>query len=315
MYLQRPKLGVALGAGGGKGWAHIGVLKVLQREKIPLKAIAGTSAGALIAAFYAAGKLPRLEEFLLTLDDWKKSLRFFDFVYPKKGIIKGERIVSLVDDLMGDMEFSDLCCPLYIVAVDIISGQEVVFHQQDLKTAIRASISLPGVMNPVRYKGMLLVDGGLLNPLPVEILNQRGIDKTVAVDLSGLLLRKKGRSYKRGVAGYIYQKEKQRGRRSDAFNQKSITELIESGIVTPQEGRQKRDPGLGLYDILMRSFTITQNRMNELLVRESKPDLILSPDINFGMLELYRAYEAMEAGEKITLDNLSKIRHLLRRWA
>lgn len=346
---QKPCLGVALGAGAGKGWSHLGVLKVLHREKIPIHAISGSSAGALVAAMYAAGKILEFEEFLLDLNNWTRSLNFFDFVYPSSGFIRGDRISHLLDDLLREKDFSDLSVPLYISAVDIIKGEEIVFSQKDLKTAIRSSVSLPIIMKPVRYQGKLLVDGGVLNPVPVDILRKNNCNRIIAVDLSGLKLQSKGQKIGKAVSGFIPREKKNRPKddtrvsgnvlpkvekasRSYAGLLKirdSIKENIfpredklqrslhEQEVKKLEESLQKEEDStglnLGIYDILMRSFTITQNKMFYSNMQRYKPDIILSPDLNhFRLFDFHRAREAIAEGERVAMASLEQIKKLVR---
>ncbi len=311
---RKPKLGLALGSGAGKGWAHIGVLKVLHHEGISIRAISGSSAGALVAAFYAAGKMNELENFVLNLSSWRKSLRFFDFIYPSTGLIGGNKISEVIDTHLKGIDFSDLRIPVSLAAVDLISGQEVLFEEKDLHTGIRASISLPLLMKPVRYKGRLLIDGGVLHPLPVNPLRRLGADVILAVDLSGLTLYPEGREIRKKLQGYICRDTKE-GKNTDSSEEskekiRSYHDILK--IQDSETANTRQLPNLGLYDIMMRTFTITQNKMHYLSMREERPNLILSPQLHhFQLFDFHRGKEAIHEGERVARQALPQIRKLL----
>ena len=178
------RVGLALGAGAAKGWAHIGVLKVLKQEGIPVDMIAGTSIGALVGGIYAASaSVNHLKS--QTIDRLSTKVtarrRIFDFTLPLQGLLRGNKVIHMVSKAVNNADFLDLVIPTYIVAVDIVSGEQVLFETGDVTRAIRASISIPGIFTPFRHMGRWLVDGGLLNPVPVDILIQKGADKIIAV--------------------------------------------------------------------------------------------------------------------------------------
>lgn len=161
------KVGLALGGGSARGLAHIGVLKVLEKGKIPIDMIAGTSAGALIGALYArgssAGEIKKMVTGMSLID----RARMIDLALPKTGLITGERIKKILKELIGEADFSDLKIPFACVATDIVTGEEVVMNHGSVVEAVRASISIPAVFTLVKREGKFLVDGGLVNPVPV----------------------------------------------------------------------------------------------------------------------------------------------------
>ncbi|MCR4442339.1 MAG: patatin-like phospholipase family protein [Peptococcaceae bacterium] len=175
------KLGLALGAGGAKGLAHIGVLQVFKEKKLKVDMIAGSSMGALIGAAYASGTdIDLLAKLASTL---QRSL-FIDVNIPRVGLLKGEKVLGLIRLLTHNKEFSELHIPLAVVATDIEKGEPVVFREEgDVAQAVRASISIPGIFNPVRAGDRLLVDGAVTERLPVSILKEMGADYVVAVDV------------------------------------------------------------------------------------------------------------------------------------
>jgi NTE family protein len=178
---MRPKIGLALGSGGLRGLAHIGVLSVLERENITIDYMAGCSMGSLIGALYLAGQTV---ENMAKLARHLKPRFWLDFVMPKMGVVAGDRIFDTIKLLTQQKTFADLSIPLAIVATDINHGQEVVFSEGSIALAVRASISVPGIFIPFQYQDMLLVDGAVLNPTPVDIVRSMGADIVIAVDLA-----------------------------------------------------------------------------------------------------------------------------------
>jgi len=175
------KVGLALGGGSIRGLAHIGVLKVLKKHNIPIDMIAGTSIGALIGSAYCAGVEPEeLEKITLTAD-WKK---LADFTIPKKGFIAGRKMRNYISKLTHHKNFSDLRIPLHVVATDLEKQEKVVFSRGNVADAVRCSIALPGIFNPVKIHGKELVDGGLVDPIPFDELIEAGADIIIAVNLS-----------------------------------------------------------------------------------------------------------------------------------
>ncbi len=178
------RVGLALGAGAARGWAHIGVLKVLEEENIHIDMIAGTSMGALVGGIYAASaSVNHLKRHTIERFPTKGAARrqIFDFTLPLRGVLRGKKIMGMVANAVNDADFLDLFIPSYIVAVDIMSGLQNIFETGDVVSAIRASISIPGIFTPFRHMGQWFVDGGLLNPVPVDVLVRKGADKIIAV--------------------------------------------------------------------------------------------------------------------------------------
>lgn len=178
------KVGLALGGGAARGLAHIGVVDVLQKEGIPIDMIAGTSIGALVGAVYAQGKDCEVVKDLALSINVTKMMSLADLAIPKTGLIGGKGIIKLLGKVIGsDVKFEDLEMPLAFVATDIITGEEVVINQGSVLDGIRASISLPGIFTVVKWNDRYLVDGGLVNPVPVSILKQMGADFIIAVNV------------------------------------------------------------------------------------------------------------------------------------
>lgn len=178
---MKPKVGLALGSGGLRGIAHIGILKVLEKHNIPIDYIAGCSIGSLIGALYAAGLDA---ETILKLAMNLRKRHWLDFVIPQMGIVAGERALATIRLLTKQKTFEELKIPLAVVATELNTGQEAVFTTGDVAIAVRASISVPGVFIPVAIDNRLYVDGAVLNPTPIDIVRSMGADIVIGVDLA-----------------------------------------------------------------------------------------------------------------------------------
>jgi NTE family protein len=181
---KRPKIGLALGSGGARGIAHIGVIKILEKNKIPIDFIAGASAGVLVGAYYALKReISGIEKICLGLTK-KKVLYFIDPINPKKALIAGNKIKKEICKILEDRDFNDIKIPLTVVATNLENGQEVHIKKGNLADAVRASIGIPGIFYPSRLNDKWLVDGGLVNATPVDVAKEMGADIVIAVDLT-----------------------------------------------------------------------------------------------------------------------------------
>lgn len=178
-----PKLGLALGGGAARGFAHIGVLQVLEEEGIKPSLVVGTSAGSVVASFYASGKSGQQLQWLA--DNMDES-QFTDWANPfsGRGILRGEALGKYINSQLNGMKIEDMKLPLGIVATDLRTGEGVLFRRGDVTTAVRASSAVPSVFEPVPIAGKDYVDGGLVSPVPVRFARQMGADLVLAVDIS-----------------------------------------------------------------------------------------------------------------------------------
>lgn len=180
----RPKIGLAFGSGASRGWAHIGVIDALQEAGFPIDVVAGTSAGAVIGAYHAAGALDRLRDWADKYTSSLTTISFLDVSLGKGGLINGRRFIDTVAEHLPVRTFEELSIPFGAVATDLTRMQEVHLTEGALLPVLRASVSIPGFLSPLRHKDILLVDGGLLNPVPVNLARALGADVVIAVDLN-----------------------------------------------------------------------------------------------------------------------------------
>jgi NTE family protein len=185
------KIGLALGAGSARGLSHIGVLRAFEDAGIRPAFIAGTSIGSMMGAAYCSGNLEKMETFMRSMT-MRKMLAYCDFMLPRQALMEGEKIMNLIHELIPTSNFSDLEIPFKAVACDIHSGQQIILDQGDLHAAVRSSISLPGIFLPVFNNGRWLVDGGLVNPVPVSVVREFDVDIVIAVDLNSEVLDANG---------------------------------------------------------------------------------------------------------------------------
>jgi len=319
------KLGYALGGGAARGLSHIGVLKVLDEHGIVPDIIAGTSIGAIIGALYAGGYKPReIEQLVLGLN-WKKLIYLVDMTLPLSGLLHGKRAVSLLRSILGDLTFPQLRCDFACVATDIINGEQVVLRDGSLIEAVRASISIPGIFTPVAIKGRYLVDGGLVNTVPVSVCREMGAEYVIGVNVvpepSKIMcnpnkdqqyqvcdLTKLGETTdetKLATASSIHS----RSLRSRIDDIENATKLF---LIShrPKRGGMSKSPTLsgvnktrrlrtkspGLIDILSQTLTIAEYRVA--LENLKDADLAISPDVEgIGFWQFYNAAQAIAAGE------------------
>ena len=177
------KVGLVLGSGASRGWAHIGAIEALEANGIKISMIAGASAGSFIGAAYAGGGLEKVKSFALEMD-WRRVLSFLDIAFPRSGFIEGKKVANLIKLYTNISRFEDLLIPLAMVATDMYNADQVVFTKGSITEALRASMAVPGVLTPKQINHRWLVDGGVVNPLPVDVCRNMGADIIIAVDLN-----------------------------------------------------------------------------------------------------------------------------------
>ncbi|HEX2019849.1 MAG TPA: patatin-like phospholipase family protein [Aurantimonas sp.] len=290
--------GVALALGGGaaRGWAHIGVLKALDESKVPISMIAGTSIGALVGGCYLAGKLDELEQFALSLTK-RGLLRFLDFRFGADGLIGGMRLSRRLSQDLEGVRIEDLDRPLICVATDAGSGHEVWIDAGSLILAMRASYALPGVFEPVKCGGRRLMDGALVNPVPVNVCRVYEEQHVVAVNLHYDLF---------GRAAVV--RLSANGCEAGAGTRPSLTDPL----LTPATNDPvlRRDQ-MGIARSMVDAFNIVQDRISRSRLAGDPPDLSLQPRVrDIGLSEFFRAEEAIAHGYEATMSRVDEIRRM-----
>ncbi|MDR6937557.1 MULTISPECIES: patatin-like phospholipase family protein [unclassified Luteibacter] len=284
---RKPRVALALGAGAAKGLAHIGAIEVLEERGFEIVAIAGTSMGALIGGIYAMGKLDIYRDWVSTLARFDV-LRLVDWSFSGGGFIKGDRIMAALRELIGEVNIEELDIAYTAVATDIDREREVWLTRGPLFDAIRASIAIPTLFRPYAHEGRRLVDGALLNPLPVLPLMREDADYVIAVSVDGAAELRK--SPEKDVAAV-----------ADAGYVRRISRLI--GKVLPHGEGKIRDPGA--FDLMTQSMDLMQANLSRLRLAAYPPDLLVEIPRNVSAVyEFYRARELIELGRERTAQML-----------
>lgn len=291
---KRKKLGLALGGGGARGFAHIGVLKVLESAGIKPDMIAGTSMGAIVGGMYAVGyPLNTIEKIALNFQSLKiVPSRYLNLLH--ESILKDDFVEDALTQIFRDKTFEDCKIPFTTVAVDLESGKEVIFNKGLLKPAIKASSSIPIVFPPSFYQNRYLIDGGVLNNLPLTCLKEKNPDVLIGVKL----LNFTSQQY---ISGIIYAK----------YHQPKYGHLFKKmnffkNFIT----KRKQDAHL-LAGIALRALDIASKDSTDLRTAEANPDLLIEPKVECGLLEFSKAEEAIRQGKEAMQKELPKLKKLL----
>ncbi|MHB0962037.1 MAG: patatin-like phospholipase RssA [Gemmatimonadaceae bacterium] len=278
----RPRVGLALGSGSARGWAHFGVIRALERAGIRPDVVCGTSIGALVGAVYAAGDLARLEQWAVGLG-LKDVVALMDLSLGS-GLLKGQRLMDFFRRTFEDRPLEQLPMPFAAVATSLHTGEEIWLRHGSTFDAVRASTAIPGLFAPVVLEDVMLVDGGLVNPVPVSLARAMGADVVIAVDLGSDLLGRHLRSQARAEAPGGEVGEWMRKLRGS----------LGARISAPPSDAPKM---LSTLDVLTTSINIMQVRISRSRMAGDPPDLVVAPRLaHFGLLDFHRAQEAIEEG-------------------
>lgn len=312
-------IGLALGSGSARGWSHIGVIQALEEMGIVPDIVCGSSIGAVVGAAYADGRLEALQE-------WAESLTrmdvasFFNLKFHRSGFIDIERLQRFLAEVV-DPEDSDIAAlpkTFASVSTDLESGIEYWFTQGSVRNAVRGSMSLPGLFAPMRHEERWLVDGGLVNPVPVSVCKSLGADVVIAVNLNGDIVGKHSAHRRNGKVKREWQhsgsKEGGEVKKSNGENHlvayvkntlRSYSDSIFSNFGSAQDAP-------GLFETLAGSVNITQDRITRTRLAEDKPDIVITPSLShIGLLEFYRADEAIMQGHKSAREEAKALQEKL----
>ena len=281
----KPRIALALGGGAARGWAHIGVLRALDEEGFEIGMIAGTAIGALVGGCYLAGRLDELEAFARSLT-MRRIAGLLDFAIGGGGLFGGLRLTKRMQDHLSDVRIEALDRPFVAVATEINSGHEVWLAEGSLITAIRASYALPGIFEPVRCNGRTLVDGALVNPVPVSVCRAYEQPLVVAVNLH-----------------------------YDLYGRSAVIKLKASDPPSGTAGKEApaapQPSRLGMTGVMVQAFNVIQDRISRAKLAGDPPDLALHPKLNdIGLSEFHRAGEAIDRGYTEAKARLSDLKRL-----
>lgn len=281
------KVRLVLGSGGARGIAHIGVIEELEKAGFQVEQVVGCSMGAVVGGIYCAGHLQLYKEWLVKLTRLDV-FRLLDFTFSVQGFVKGERVFKAIEEFIGDHSIENFRIPFTAVATDITSRKEVHFDSGSLFRALRASIAIPTVFTPIIDSGMQLVDGGLLNPLPLDLVRKEPDDLVVAVNVNSTLPVKDKTVVIKNTEKVAHLKMLSALRAKFRSEEKLPVSNIEK---------------LGFFDLVNKSFDLTQDRLTELMIRIHNPDIVVNVCRDAcGVFEFYRAQELIEQGREAFHD-------------
>jgi NTE family protein len=294
---RKPVIGLALGGGSARGWSHIGVIRVLEQAGIKPDVVSGTSIGALVGAVYAAGELARFEKWILGLK-FSEIVSYMDLSL-NSGLLKGERLMEFFRKDYVDRPIEDLPIPFAAVATSLKNGAEVWLRNGSTLDAVRASIALPGLFEPSYLGEELLVDGGLVNPVPVSLARAMGADIVIAVGLSS------------NISGHRIgssDAKKDADKISDGWFTK-FRDGLDAVIPTPADV----EPNVpSILDVITSSINIMQVRITHSRMAEDPADVIVTPHLaHINLLDFHRAKEAIDEGEKAMKAALPSLMYIV----
>ncbi|MFA3778883.1 patatin-like phospholipase RssA [Yersinia sp. 1652 StPb PI] len=298
--MRKIKIGLALGAGAAKGWAHIGVINALERMGVKVDIVAGCSVGALVGAAYASDHMNVMERWVRSFKYWDV-IRLMDFSWRRGGLLRGERVFNAVNQIIEVQDIAECKLPFGSVVTNLTTGRELWLTEGDIKQAIRASCSMPGLLSPVRFGSYWLVDGAVVNPVPISLARAMGADIVIAVDLQH-------------DAHLI---------RQDLFSSQSSPEgnppqmpaswhLRLKARITNMSG----NPTMAVpsaMEIMSTSIQVLENRLKRNRMAGDPPDVLIQPYCpQISMLDFHRADEAIAAGQLAVEKNIEQLRPLVR---
>ncbi len=302
--MARPMLGIALGGGAARGWAHIGVLKALVDAGVEPDIVAGTSIGAVAGACFVTQRLDALEDFAASLTR-RRVFGFLDFNFAGSGLITGQRLSSRLETHLKDVTIEKLDRRFVAVATELGTGHEVWLNKGSLVDALKASFALPGIFKPVKINGRWLIDGALVNPIPVSVCRALGARIVVAVNLNNGVVNKSAIIHDQeafadtSVAPEDTQPPGENGR--------AALHLLHRQIF----GRRNGAPGIS--SVMMDAINITQDRIARSRLAGDPPDITISPKVGeIGLFDFHRAGEAMAQGTRAAEKQIDDIKAALR---
>ncbi len=315
----RKTVALVLGSGASRGWAHIGIIEALEEAKIPIDFIAGCSVGAYIGALYASGSIASLKEFLLRMDG-KKIFSYFDVVFSRSGLLNGSRRVQELFSMHTEVEdFAELNIPLVMVATDLLLGEKVVINSGNIIEALRATMSYPGLFAPVQINGRWLVDGGLVDPVPVGVAQAMGAGVVIAVDLNSRIVSRTRRSkilsvMKQPKESALVVSEEEEDTRSELMKKMAdFYESAESRLKFKTSELLKRDTATpDIIETVMTSVSIMQERITRINLAVDRPNILIQPRLGeIKMMNFDQVAHAIEEGYLGVQEKLDDIYNLL----
>lgn len=316
---SRKKVGLVLGSGASRGWAHIGVIEALEEAGVPIDCITGCSVGAYVGALYASGSLDKLKAFLHRMDG-QKIFSYFDVVFPRSGLLNGSKRVRELFSMHTEAQtFEELSIPVVMVATDLERGKKVVLKSGSIIDALRATMSYPGLFEPVRINGRWLVDGGLVDPVPVGMARAMGAEIVIAVDLNSRIVSRS--SQKVSTESEMYRKEgrlilpepESRPRNELVKKMADFYEGVEKSLRYKTNELLNRDSAApDIIETVMTSLGIMQERITRVNLAVDQPDILIQPRLGeLKMMNFDQVEHAIGEGYIGTQEKLADILPLL----
>ncbi|MEE1672393.1 patatin-like phospholipase RssA [Agarivorans aestuarii] len=288
------KIGLALGSGAARGWSHLGVIMALQDMGIRPHIVSGCSIGALVGAAYACQRIDKLHEWALSLSSWQV-FNLMDFSLYRGGLLTGEKVFNAAEKYIGSDKIEQLAIPFGAVATELESGKEIWLQKGKVRDAVRASCAMPGLMAPYRLKDQWLVDGAVVNPVPVSLCRAMGADMVIAVNLN---------NDKSRIA--LTDHPLELNEQDSNANEQPFWRLLGGGkdflnsmLSNLKQPNNTRSPGM--IGVMSTSINIMQERLTRTRMAGDPPDILLSPKLgDIGIMDFHRAEEAIAEGKRVT---------------
>jgi len=290
---------LALGSGGARGFAHIGVIEVLQREGFNIRSVSGSSIGALIGGIHCANRLDDFRDWALTLNKLE-TFRLMDFTFSGQGVVKGQKVMETLKGLLGEIRIEDFEKMYTAVAIDLKSKEEVWLQNGDLYEVIRASSAIPTFVTPYKLNGRILVDGGVLNPLPIEPLLPNKNDLLIAVNIN---------AEDPLITDIAKSNIPQENEEPDAYMSR-MSNYMRGWLNMKKSTSEVQESTLGYMGIMSKTFDFMQDRMCSQSIQIHKPDIVVKVPRSVGAtLEFYRAKEIIEEGRQAAETAIGNWKH------
>lgn len=305
--MSEVKVALALGSGAARGWAHIGVIKALEEMGVRINMVAGTSIGSLVGAGYASGRLAEVEDWVANMGRWEV-WSLLDFGFNQGGLIGGEKVFNEAREQFGAKNIEDLPITYGAVATDLYSGREIWLREGDVYLASRASCAMPGILSPKAIDGRWLIDGGLVNPVPVSLCRALGADFVIAVHLNSQLNSRALERRGRNIPPQTEAEEAQNQPVREAHKNDDsgfLESFWNSGhhyfdhLKDRFKGNPHKPPGM--FSVMSSSIDIMQERITKARIAGDPPDILIQPKLgHIGIMEFDRGNEGMDIGYETT---------------
>lgn len=323
---MKKDVALVLSSGGPRGWAYIGAIEELVSRGYGIKSVAGTSIGSLIGGIYAAGKLEEVKEWLFSLDAWKV-FSLMDLSLSKNHLVKGDKVIEALKEIVPDINIEDLDIPYRAVAADLYTGEEVVFDRGPLFDAIRASISIPSLFRPVKYGFRTLVDGGIVNTMPIDKVVRNGNDILVAFDVNDVdveSIRQTLIEEARLEEARAAEEEELHKETMSVINAVKHNDTLTFGeklklareqgmkVISHKFHEEEPEPELfyedNYYSILSRTFSIMNHALAKVAAERYRPEILVKmPFDSYGEIGDYaKAREISEAGRRLMKEAIDR---------